>query len=50
MVTNDKYVETVTKQTEFVMTGYHRYHTHDVQVVTATESKVVSGGIDCQLI
>eukprot|EP01083_Nonionella_stella_P022480 62184_1 len=35
---------------DFVLTGYHRYHTHDVNVVSITNSKVISGGIDCQLI
>ena len=38
------------KKNEFILTGYHRYHTHDVNVVSITNNKVISGGIDTQLI
>eukprot|EP01084_Bolivina_argentea_P282786 484144_1 len=35
---------------DFIMTGYHRYHSHDVNIVSVTNEFVISGGIDTQLI
>ena len=39
-----------TRESQFVQTAYHRYHTHDVHSVCVSNKILISGGNDTQLI